>query len=78
MNRKVVVLALASLVAGCAYPISKELRQKAAADLTFAMVLGNPDAYRGSIVIWGGHIIETRNRGVRGARVSARCVGHAF
>jgi len=62
MIRKVVVLALAALVAGCAYPISKELRQKAAADLTFAMVLGNPDAYRGSIVIWGGHIIETRNR----------------
>jgi len=62
MARRVGVLVLSALAAGCAYPISKELRSKAAPNLTFPMVLKNPDAYRGSVVIWGGHIIETLNR----------------
>jgi outer membrane lipoprotein len=46
---------------GCAYPISRELREEASKDLTFSMVLQNPTAYVGSIVIWGGEIIKTRN-----------------
>lgn len=62
MDRRLVVVALLGLIAGCAYPISKELRRKAAPTLTFPMALKNPEAFRGSIVIWGGHIIETRNR----------------
>ncbi len=49
------------LIAGCAYPISKELRQEATKEVTFPMVLRNPTAYFGSIVIWGGKIIETQN-----------------
>jgi outer membrane lipoprotein len=49
------------LISGCAYPISKELRHEASKELTFQMVLQNPTAYVGSIVIWGGKIIETRN-----------------
>jgi len=62
MRRNPSVVALAVLLAGCSYPISRELRQKAAPDLTFPIVLANPDAHRGAIVVWGGHIIETRNR----------------
>jgi outer membrane lipoprotein len=49
------------IVAGCAYPISQQYRKEVRPDLTFSMVLQNPDAYIGSIVIWGGSIIETRN-----------------
>jgi outer membrane lipoprotein len=47
------------LLSNCAYPVSKELRQEARKDLTFPMVLENPTAYIGSIVLWGGRIIET-------------------
>jgi len=49
------------LLSSCAYPISKELRQEARKDLTFSMVLQNPTAYVGSIVLWGGRIIEILN-----------------
>ena len=49
------------LNSGCAYPISKELRQEASKEPTFPMVLQNPTAYSGSIVIWGGKIIEAHN-----------------
>jgi outer membrane lipoprotein len=47
------------MISGCAYPISKELRQEATKDLTFSIVLQDPTAYIGSIVLWGGRIIET-------------------
>lgn len=46
---------------GCAYPISKELRDEVNKNLTFPMVLKNPASYVGSIVIWGGEIIKTNN-----------------
>lgn len=49
------------MISGCASPISKELRQEASKELTFPTVLKNPTAYVGSIVIWGGKIIETHN-----------------
>ena len=39
------------LISGCAYPISKELRQEARKDLTFSMVLQDPTAHIGSIVL---------------------------
>ena len=47
---------------GCSYPISQQYREQARPDLTFSMVLKNPDAYIGSIVIWGGKIVATHNR----------------
>ncbi len=53
---------LLSVVSACSYPISQQYREEARPDLTFSMVLKNPDAYIGSIVIWGGKIIETYNR----------------
>ena len=49
-------------ISGCKYPIiSRELRQEVQKDLTFTEVLRNPTAYVGSIVIWGGVIVETQN-----------------
>jgi outer membrane lipoprotein len=50
------------ILSGCSYPISRQYRAEARPDLTFPMVLKNPDAYIGSIVIWGGRIIGTHNR----------------
>jgi outer membrane lipoprotein len=49
------------LLSGCAYPISKDLRQKAEESPTFSKILQNPTAYTGSIVLWGGSIIQTLN-----------------
>ena len=47
---------------GCAYPISENLRQETQKNLSFSMVLQDPMAYKGAIVIWGGKIIKTFNR----------------
>jgi len=55
------LLALALSIAGCAYPISQQMREEAAKDVTFNMVLNNPSAYVGDLVIWGGTIIKTVN-----------------
>lgn len=58
--------AMAALVlvalAGCAHVVSSAMREKARPDLTFSTVLGNPDAYKGETVIWGGVIIGVINR----------------
>jgi outer membrane lipoprotein len=43
----------------CAYPISTELRNEVGEGITFPMVLQNPTAYLGKIVLWGGLLIET-------------------
>jgi outer membrane lipoprotein len=53
---------LCLLLSACAYPISKQFREEARKDLTFSTVLQNPTTYRGSVVIWGGVIINTLNR----------------
>ena len=56
------VTALVIGVLGCAtYPISKQYQSMASKDVNFSMVLANPDAYMGAIVIWGGRIVETTN-----------------
>jgi outer membrane lipoprotein len=54
-----VLVLFVAVVSGCSYPISQQLRQEARKDLTFPMVLKNPPNYIGSIVLWGGSIIET-------------------
>ena len=48
---------------GCATsPIAKQYREQAMMEeTTFPMVLQNPDAYFGDIVLWGGSIIKTTN-----------------
>jgi outer membrane lipoprotein len=49
------------LLSGCAYPISRELRQEAKESPPFIVILQNPTAYVGSAVVWGGSIIQTLN-----------------
>ncbi len=52
---------LLAVCAGCAsYPISKGLREQAK-PLTVAQVASSPGAYSGTIVIWGGRVINTVN-----------------
>jgi len=48
------------MLSACAYkPIAQQYREAAKAeDLTFAMVLQNPDAYVGDVVLWGGIIVR--------------------
>jgi outer membrane lipoprotein len=58
-------IALAGLIAiGCA-PIPKQFSNEVAPGLTFAGVQGNPDAYKGKTVLWGGEIlsVKTEKRG---------------
>ena len=57
---------LAAAVSACATaptsPIAKQYRQEAnSEDVSFTMVLQNPDAYINDIVLWGGSIIESTN-----------------
>jgi outer membrane lipoprotein len=57
------VFAAALLIStGCASPISPQLRQDAAKNLSFATVLANPGAYSGKIVVWGGVIVKIVSR----------------
>lgn len=50
------------VLSGCAHVISGNIRAEARKDLTFRMVLADPEAYIGATVVWGGVIVETRNR----------------
>jgi outer membrane lipoprotein len=57
----VVLLAASLALSGCAYVVSREVRREARKDLTFPMVLRDPEAHVGATVIWGGMIVRTRN-----------------
>jgi outer membrane lipoprotein len=49
-------------LSACAYPVSKEMGTKAEEDdSVFTRVLKDPESYVGSIILWGGKIIETLN-----------------
>jgi len=57
----VVLLALAACLAACA-PLSQEIRREAQASAPFSEIRKDPEKFRGSVVVWGGVIIETVNR----------------
>jgi outer membrane lipoprotein len=59
---RALAVGLALMVIGCAYPISAPLRQQARKDLSPALVVQNPEANRGAVVIWGGVIQEVEQR----------------
>ena len=46
------------VLSGCAYPISRQLRESAR-DIKLPAVVENPAAHKGAVVIWGGKIIKT-------------------
>lgn len=43
-----------SLLPGCVYVISKDVRREVARDLSLREVAKDPDAYKGKVVLWGG------------------------
>ena len=44
------------LLQGCVYPISKDLLEKTDRNITFNMVLADPNEYKGKFIILGGSI----------------------
>ena len=57
--RSFVMAMLLIAVSGCSFPISQQLRREVGEDLSFDMVLKASTNYKGSMVLWGGQIIET-------------------
>lgn len=55
-------LCVISLTTACAPVISKELREQVSKDLSFKEVLQDPEAYKGTLVLWGGKIIRSENQ----------------
>lgn len=62
-GRKVLLtcVAVMFLLSACAYPISEGLRKEAEKGPGFTPVLKAPESYTGSVVIWGGIVVETIN-----------------
>jgi outer membrane lipoprotein len=50
------ICAITVLIEGCTVPLSKQVREQAAKDLSFAEVISDPSAYQGKTVIWGGFV----------------------
>ena len=48
-------------VMGCAPVISKTVRDQVDKNLTFREVFKDPDAHKGSVVVWAGVIIDAKN-----------------
>ncbi len=61
MKRLLIIFAITSLIFGCAHIVSKELRDKADMSIPPEMLLRDPDAYMGKIVILGGVIVHSTN-----------------
>ncbi|GJQ24001.1 hypothetical protein BIY37_07785 [Candidatus Brocadia sapporoensis] len=49
------------LIVGCAPVISKQVREQVRPDVTFEVVLNDPECYKGQMILLSGVIIETEN-----------------
>jgi outer membrane lipoprotein len=56
-----IVLVALFFVTGCAPVISKPLRDQVDKNLLFRDVFQNPEAHKGSVVIWAGVILDAKN-----------------
>jgi outer membrane lipoprotein len=54
------LIALLAVLTGCA-PMSQDIRRQADESAPFLEIQKNPDKFMGTVVIWGGVIIETTN-----------------
>lgn len=59
--RKIALIAVLLLVAGCASVISKDVLREVDRNITITMVQADPGAYKGKKVIWGGTILKSEN-----------------
>jgi len=62
MHRFVFILIILLFSFGCAHVISEEIRGRADSSISLSSVFKNPDAYRGSVVIVGGTIVNAVNK----------------
>jgi len=62
VNRSVFFLVILLISVGCAHVISKDIRGRADNSISLSSVFRNPDAYRGSVVIVGGTIVNAVNK----------------
>jgi len=56
-----IILIFILFIVGCAPVISKPLRDQVDKNLTFREVFKDPEAHKGTMVIWAGVIIEAKN-----------------
>ncbi len=65
MKNMLVLGVLAMLCQACTYAISRDMSDKADKTITFEMLLADPDAFKGKILILGGSIsqITYKNQG---------------
>jgi len=56
-----ILLVATMFVMGCAPVISKPLRDQVDKSLSFSDVFKDPEAHKGSVVVWAGVIIEAKN-----------------
>jgi len=56
----VIFLLIALFLTSCAHVITKETRQEAEKEVSFADVLSDIDAYKGKTFIWGGFVAKVR------------------
>lgn len=61
MSRQIIILSLLFIFTSCA-PFSKELMRQVDESITLPEVKKAPSSYIGKEVLWGGVIIETKNR----------------
>ncbi len=64
MNRLsmvIITLIVLTSVTGCAPIISKSLLRQVNPDVSFEKTFDNPEAVRGTTVLWGGEIVSIRN-----------------
>src|SRR5512136_1094754 len=56
-----IILVALLFVLGCAPVISKPVRDQVDKNLTFSEVFKNPEAHKGSVVVWAGVVIDANN-----------------
>ncbi|HEX8949218.1 MAG TPA: Slp family lipoprotein [Dissulfurispiraceae bacterium] len=61
MKRLILLLLILSFAGGCAHVVSEQLRKEADGEIPPRELFGNPDAYKGRIVILGGVIAGSTN-----------------
>ncbi len=61
MKNIVVLFALALLLQGCTYAISRDMVAKADKTITFEMLQADPDSFKGKILLLGGTISHITN-----------------
>jgi len=56
----VILCVVVTGLAACA-PVSQEIRREAEASPPFADIQKDPDRFKGTVIVWGGVIVETTN-----------------